>query len=117
MLTQITQARSETMHPSRLASRPSQNHLSRVSGTCSPSQNYPELRSNTVLIDFQEELSSTEKQDLLRQAALQRLGPVLQHEDWRLPRGHLLPCHGLHREGILPEPGAGQGVRAPVSYD
>src|SRR5215204_2539280 len=55
VLTQITQARSQAMQPQ------SEARLSGAIGNLfAVAENYPELRSNTVLIDFQEELSSTE---------------------------------------------------------
>src|SRR5215204_4266511 len=55
VLTQITQARSQAMQPQ------SPGRLSGAIGNLfAVAENYPELRSNTVLIDFQEELSSTE---------------------------------------------------------
>src|SRR3712207_1326067 len=62
VLTQITQARSRAMQPQS----PGQQARSeaRLSGglgnLVAVAENYPELRSNTVLLDFQEELSSTE---------------------------------------------------------
>ena len=112
VLTQITQARSQAMQPQS----PGQQAQSEAvfqgpSGTCSPSPSYPELRSNTVLIDFQEELSSTENKISF---ARQHYNDSVQSYNTKipeLPRGHLLPCHGLHREGILRGPGPGAGVR------
>jgi LemA protein len=62
VLTQITQARAQAMQPQS----PGQQAQSeaRLSGTIgnlfAVAENYPELRSDRVLVDFQEELSSTE---------------------------------------------------------
>ena len=62
VLTEITQARSRAMQPQS----PSQQAQSeaRLSGAIGSlfavAENYPELRSDRVLLDFQEELSSTE---------------------------------------------------------
>src|SRR5215218_1885907 len=62
VLTQITQARSHAMEPHS----PSQQAQAeaRLSGALgnlfAVAENYPELRSERVLLDFQEELSSTE---------------------------------------------------------
>ena len=71
VLTQITQARSQAMQPQSPGEQAqSEARLSGAIGNLfAVAENYPDLRSNTVLIDFQEELSYGE-QDLLRQAAL-----------------------------------------------
>ncbi|CAN5471100.1 MAG: LemA family protein [Actinomycetota bacterium] len=62
VLTQITEARSQAMQPQSPGEQAqSESRLSGAIGNLfAVSENYPELRSNTVLIDFQEELSSTE---------------------------------------------------------
>src|SRR4029453_14044811 len=62
VLTQITQARSRAMQPQSVGEQAqSEARLSGAVGNlCAGAENYPELRSNTVLLDFQEELSSTE---------------------------------------------------------
>ena len=62
VLTQITQARSQAMQPQSPGQQAqSEARLSGAIGNLfAVAENYPELRSNTVLIDFQEELSSTE---------------------------------------------------------
>jgi LemA protein len=62
VLTQITEARSQAMQPQSPGEQAqSESQLSGAIGNLfAVSENYPELRSNTVLIDFQEELSSTE---------------------------------------------------------
>jgi LemA protein len=62
LLTQITQARSQAMRPQSPGQQAqSEARLSGAIGNLfAVAENYPELRSNTVLIDFQEELSSTE---------------------------------------------------------
>jgi LemA protein len=62
VLTQITQARSQAMQPhSPSEQAQSEARLSGAIGNLfAVAENYPELRSNTVLMDFQEELSSTE---------------------------------------------------------
>lgn len=62
VLTQITEARSRAMKPQSPGEQAqSEARLSGAIGNLfAVSENYPELRSNTVLIDFQEELSSTE---------------------------------------------------------
>ncbi|CAA9448237.1 MAG: LemA protein, partial [uncultured Rubrobacteraceae bacterium] len=51
------------------------------------------------------------EQDLLREAALQRLRRLLQHEDTELPGGALRPGDGLHGEGVLRGARARAGVR------
>lgn len=62
VLTQITEARSQAMKPQS----PGQQAQSeaRLSGSLgnlfAVAENYPDLKSNTVMLDFQEELSSTE---------------------------------------------------------
>ena len=62
VLTQITQARSRAMQPQSPGQQAqSEARLSGALGNLfAVAENYPELRSNTVLLDFQEELSSTE---------------------------------------------------------
>ncbi len=62
VLTQITQARSQAMQPQSPGQQAqSEARLSGAIGNLfAVAENYPELRSNTVLLDFQEELSSTE---------------------------------------------------------
>ncbi|MBA2693663.1 MAG: LemA family protein [Rubrobacter sp.] len=62
VLTEITEARSQAMKPQSPGEQAqSESRLSGAIGNLfAVSENYPELRSNTVLIDFQEELSSTE---------------------------------------------------------
>ena len=62
VLTQITQARSQAMQPQSVGEQAqSEARLSGAIGNLfAVAENYPELRSNTVLLDFQEELSSTE---------------------------------------------------------
>ena len=62
VLTQITQARSQAMQPQSPGQQAqSEAQLSGAIGNLfAVAENYPDLRSNTVLIDFQEELSSTE---------------------------------------------------------
>jgi LemA protein len=62
VLTQITEARAQAMKPQSPGEQAqSEARLSGAIGNLfAVSENYPELRSNTVLIDFQEELSSTE---------------------------------------------------------
>ena len=62
VLTQITQARSQAMQPQSPGQQAqSEARLSGAIGNLfAVAENYPDLRSNTVLIDFQEELSSTE---------------------------------------------------------
>jgi len=62
VLTQITQARSRAMQPQSPGQQAqSEAQLSGAIGNLfAVAENYPELRSNTVLLDFQEELSSTE---------------------------------------------------------
>jgi LemA protein len=85
VLTQITQARSQAMQPQSPGQQAqSEARLSGAIGNLfAVAENYPDLRSNTVLIDFQEELSSTENKI----------------------------SFGLHREGILRGPGTRAGVR------
>ena len=62
VLTQITQARSQAMQPH--SPREQAQAEARLSGALgnlfAVAENYPELRSERVLLDFQEELSSTE---------------------------------------------------------
>ena len=62
VLTQITEARSRTMQPQSPAQQAqSEAQLSGAIGNLfAVAENYPELRSDRVLLDFQEELSSTE---------------------------------------------------------
>src|SRR3990170_1332940 len=62
VLTQITQARSQAMQPQSPGQQAqSEARLSGAIGNLfAVAENYPELRSNTVMLDFQEELSSTE---------------------------------------------------------
>jgi LemA protein len=62
VLTQITEARSQAMRPQSVGQQAqSEARLSGAIGNLfAVAENYPELRSNTVLMDFQEELSSTE---------------------------------------------------------
>ena len=62
VLTQITQARSQAMQPhSPSEQAQAEARLSRSLGNLfAVAENYPELRSERVLLDFQEELSSTE---------------------------------------------------------
>ncbi|MGH3087883.1 MAG: LemA family protein [Rubrobacteraceae bacterium] len=62
VLTEITQARSEAMKPHPPAEQAqSEARLSGAIGNLfAVAENYPELRSDRVLLDFQEELSSTE---------------------------------------------------------
>src|ERR671915_34269 len=62
VLAHITQARSQAMQPQSPGQQAqSEARLSGAIGNLfAVAENYPELRSNTVLIDFQEELSSTE---------------------------------------------------------
>lgn len=62
VLTQITQARSQAMRPQSPGEQArSEARLSGAIGNLfAVAENYPELRSNTVMLDFQEELSSTE---------------------------------------------------------
>jgi LemA protein len=62
VLTEITQARSRAMEPQ--SPREQAQSEARLSGAIgnlfAVAENYPELRSSQVLLDFQEELSSTE---------------------------------------------------------
>ena len=62
VLTEITQARSRAMQPQ--SPREQAQSEARLSGAIgnlfAVAENYPELRSDRVLLDFQEELSSTE---------------------------------------------------------
>src|ERR687889_71472 len=62
VLTEITQARSQAMQPQ--SPRQQAQSEARLSGAIgnlfAVAENYPELRSDRVLLDFQEELSSTE---------------------------------------------------------
>ncbi len=62
VLTEITQARSQAMKPQ--SPREQAQSEARLSGAIgnlfAVAENYPELRSSSVLLDFQEELSSTE---------------------------------------------------------
>src|SRR5919199_5740275 len=62
VLTEITQARSQAMQPQ--SPRQQAQSEARLSGALgnlfAGAENYPELRSEKVLLDFQEELSSTE---------------------------------------------------------
>jgi LemA protein len=62
VLTEITQARSQAMQPH--SPREQAQAEARLSGAIgnlfAVAENYPELRSERVLLDFQEELSSTE---------------------------------------------------------
>jgi LemA protein len=62
VLTEITQARSQAMQPQ--SPRQQAQSEARLSGALgnlfAVAENYPELRSEKVLLDFQEELSSTE---------------------------------------------------------
>jgi LemA protein len=62
VLTEITQARSRAMEPQ--SPREQARSEARLSGAIgnlfAVAENYPELRSDRVLLDFQEELSSTE---------------------------------------------------------
>jgi LemA protein len=62
VLTEITQARSQAMQPQ--SPREQAQSEARLSGAIgnlfAVAENYPELRSERVLLDFQEELSSTE---------------------------------------------------------
>ncbi|HSK98734.1 MAG TPA: LemA family protein [Rubrobacteraceae bacterium] len=62
VLTQITKARSEAMRPHPPAEQAqAEARLSGAIGNLfAVAENYPELRSERVLLDFQEELSSTE---------------------------------------------------------
>jgi LemA protein len=62
VLTQITQARSQAMQPHSPGEQAqAEARLSRSLGNLfAVAENYPELRSERVLLDFQEELSSTE---------------------------------------------------------
>jgi LemA protein len=62
VLTRITEARSQAMRPQSVGEQAqSEARLSGAIGNLfAVAENYPELRSNTVLLDFQEELSSTE---------------------------------------------------------
>src|ERR687883_1200617 len=62
VLGEITRARSQAMQPQSPGEQAqSEARLSGAIGNLfAVAENYPELRSNTVLIDFQEELSSTE---------------------------------------------------------
>src|ERR671920_1062688 len=62
VLTEITQARSQAMQPhSPREQAQSEARLSGAIGNLfAVAENYPELRSDRVLLDFQEELSSTE---------------------------------------------------------
>src|SRR5919107_5782218 len=62
VLTQITQARSQAMQPQSPGEQAqSEARLSGAIGTLfAVAENYPDLKSNTVMLDFQEELSSTE---------------------------------------------------------
>jgi LemA protein len=108
VLTQITQARSQAMQPQSPGQQAqSEARLSGAIGNLfAVAENYPELRSNTVLIDFQEELSSTENKISF---ARQHYNDSVQ--SYKLSRGHFLTCYGLHREGILRGPGSRAGVR------
>lgn len=62
VLTEITQARSQAMKPQ--SPREQAQSEARLSGAIgnlfAVAENYPELKSSSVLLDFQEELSSTE---------------------------------------------------------
>lgn len=62
VLTQITQARSAAMqpHPPREQARAEARLSGAIGNLFAVAENYPELRSERVLLDFQEELSSTE---------------------------------------------------------
>ena len=62
VLTQITQARSQAMQPQSVGDQAqSEARLSGAIGNLfAVAENYPDLKSNTVMLDFQEELSSTE---------------------------------------------------------
>ncbi len=62
VLTEITQARSRAMQPQSPGQQAqSEARLSGAIGNLfAVAENYPELRSDRVLLDFQEELSSTE---------------------------------------------------------
>ncbi len=62
VLNQVTQARSQAMQPQSPGEQAqSESRLSGAIGNLfAVAENYPELRSERVLLDFQEELSSTE---------------------------------------------------------
>src|ERR687895_2642804 len=62
VLTQVTQARSRAMQPQGVGEQAqSEARLSGAIGNLfAVAESYPELRSDRVLVDFQEELSSTE---------------------------------------------------------
>lgn len=62
VLNQVTQARSRAMQPQGVGEQAqSESRLSGAIGSLfAVAENYPELRSDRVLVDFQEELSSTE---------------------------------------------------------
>lgn len=62
VLTQVTQARSRAMQPQSPGQQAqSEARLSGAIGNLfAVAENYPDLKSNTVVLDFQEELSSTE---------------------------------------------------------
>src|SRR5215210_1827824 len=62
VLAQVTQARSRAMQPQGVGEQAqSEARLSGAIGNLfAVAENYPELRSDRVLVDFQEELSSTE---------------------------------------------------------
>src|SRR5919107_3559186 len=63
VLAQVTQARSRAMQPQGVGEQAqSEARLSGAIGNLfAVAENYPELRSDRVLVDFQEELSSREK--------------------------------------------------------
>lgn len=62
VLTRITEARAQAMKPQNPGQQArSEAQLSGTIGNLfAVAENYPDLKSNTVLLDFQEELSSTE---------------------------------------------------------
>lgn len=62
VLTRITEARSQAMKPQSPGQQAqSEAQLSGAIGNLfAVAENYPDLKSNTVMLDFQEELSSTE---------------------------------------------------------
>src|SRR3712207_464477 len=75
VLTQITEARSRAMQPQ--SPRQQAQSEARLSGAIgnlfAVAENYPELRSDRVLLDFQEELSSTENKKIGRASCRERV--------------------------------------------
>ena len=113
VLEEVTRARSEAMKPHSPGEQAdSEARLSgSLSGLFATVENYPDLKANTVILDFQEELSSTEnKISFARQhyneevqgynTAIQSFPAVLFARSMGFTESEYFEAHGPERESV-----------------